>query len=1201
MATINGDGADNTLNGTADADDITGGAGNDTITAGGGNDIVDGGASSLDSTDLFLDWTDQGVDGDSIATGFTQDTGGITVAVSFSNGGVGTTATVEENAHFVEAGEPFDPNSGLGLRGSGNGTAWTTELNFSANGGSGFADTVDNVSFRLQDVDQNTWQDVLTVNAFDADGNPVAVTLTPAGDDIVSGNTVTAGPSSTNATDAQGSVLVSISGPVARVEIIYDNAGTGGQLLYVSDVHFEAVPTDDDDISGEDGDDTLSGGFGNDLIDGGADNDVIDGGAGNDTLIGGTGNDTLAGGGGSDDLSGGTGADELDGGEGNDTLAGDSGSDLLTGGSGNDSLSGGTGFDTLTGGEGADILDGGEGNDTFFADGGDTVIGGETGTDTNDELIVDDVASVTFDPTDSENGTVTFNDGSTATFTGIETLTVNGGPDGIVSGTQGADLIDGAFVDENLEQVDNDDGTLGTVGDEDNIQAGLGNDTVFAGAGDDVVTGGPETLTSGTENLSWVAEGGGTNVAGGFTQDTGLANISVSITNDGALNQSSIDTTTQYTDPAAGEPFATNSSLSLGGNGGPDVATVGFDSDLPLEAVSFRINDLDSDTWQDIVTVNAFDADGNPVPVVLTAAGNETIAGQTVTGGPGNDSQAIANGSVLVEIAGPVTRFEVIYENGSTGGQVAYITDVHFTAVEVDDDLIHGDLGDDSLYGAAGDDVIFGDQLALDPDDFASGTGGAATSVTFDNQSPYAVELAQIDPAGTVVSVITIPAGSDFTAASTTQTNWVLLDPETGDILELYEGPADGTTLVFDSAGEDTLDGGTGDDTLSGDWGNDSIDGGDGNDVAIGGTGDDTINGGAGEDTLDGGTGDDTLDGGSDADDISGGAGEDTLTGGTGNDTLDGGADNDTLSGGEGDDSLSGDDGADDLTGGAGLDTINGGAGADRIDGGAGADTINAGDDADVIFIGSGDVVDGGEGGDDNDTINLGDPDATVVFDDANPENGTVTFSDGSTATFTNIERVVPCFTPGSLVATPHGRKPVEDLKIGDLVDTRDHGPQPVRWIGKRFMTAGALALTPHLQPVVMRKDSIAPGVPDRDMKVSPQHRMLVESNAAQLLLGEDEVLVKAKHMIHKPGISQVAALEGITYIHVMFDQHEMLLVDNAWTESFQPGDMVGSQASDGVFEELLELFPELATLRGRRAFAAARLSAKPHEAALII
>ncbi|MEJ6390503.1 Hint domain-containing protein [Gymnodinialimonas ulvae] len=1112
MATINGNASDNTLTGTSTADSITGGSGNDTVTGGAGDDIIDGGAPSLAPTPLDLNWTSQGGNGTSVAGGFTQDTGGIDVAVSFTNDGAGTNAAVSTSATYVAGGETYNPNSNLALQGNGGAAVWTVDLNFSAVGGSGFADEVENVAFRLQDIDQSGWQDIFTVNAYDAAGNLIPVVLTPAGNDTVSGNTVTAGPGATAASDPLGSVLVEIAGPVARVEIIYANGGTSGQLGLITDVAFDAVPTDDDELFGEAGNDTLIGGFGDDVLTGGGDNDSLDGGSGNDLLIGSSGNDTLRGGDGQDDLQGGSGGDALFGEDGNDTLDGGGGADTLEGGAGDDSLFGGSGFDILTGGAGADTLNGGNGNDTITASGGDVVIGGEGGTDTADQLIVDDVAEVIFDPSNGENGTVVFNDGSTASFTGIEELIVNGGPDGIVSGTAGNDVIDSAYVDENLEQVDNGDGTLGTSGDQDVIEAGGGDDTVFAGDGNDSVVGGPSgALTTGSvENLSWVAEGAdGTDLLSGFTQDTGLANITVSITDDGALQQSAVSTTTQYT-AGATEPFATGSGLALGGDGGPDVTTVAFNSDAELTNVSFRVNDVDSGSWIDVLTINAFDANGDPVAVTLTPAGDDIVSGQTVTGGPTGDDPNLANGSVLVNIAGPITAFEVIYENNSTGGQVVFLTDVHFTASEFDDDVLHGDQGDDTLDGGAGDDVLFGDQLALDPATVPSGSGGTATSVTFQNDSPYAVELAQIDASGALVSVITIPSGNAFTSASTTQTNWALLDPGSGDILQVYEAPPNGATQVFDSSGADSLEGGLGDDTLSGDFGNDTLDGGDGD------------------------------------------------------------------------------------------DSILGGSGADSITTGDGADSVNAGDDADYIIGSSGDVIDGGEGGDDNDTLFLGDDGATIIYDSGNPENGTVIFSDNSTLTFTNIETVIPCFTPGSRVEVARGTFKVEDLRVGDLIRTRDAGLQAIRWIGRKHLTQSDLSAAPHLRPVRIRKGALGDGLPNRDMDVSPQHRMLIEGVNAELLFGEAQVLVRAKHLTHLPGIDVAHRCERVTYIHVMCDAHEVIRVDGAWTESFQPGDIVSTQEARAIFGDLLAQFPDLGTERGRAMYNAARVSLKAHEAALI-
>ncbi|GAB5447968.1 Hint domain-containing protein [Gymnodinialimonas sp.] len=1460
MATINGDGTDNGLTGTGSADDITGFAGNDTITGGGGNDAIDGGAPSLTPTALDLNWNAQGGDGTNLAGGFTQNTGGIDVAVSFTNNGGGTTAQVETDPTYLATGETFNANSNLAIRGDGSADVWTVDIDFSAVGGSGFANEVENVAFRLHDIDQAGWQDVFTINAYDAAGNLIPVVLTTAGNDTVDGNTVTAGPGATGYNDPLGSVLVEIAGPVANIEIIYANAGTDAQLGLVGDIQFDAVPTDDDELFGEAGNDTITGGFGNDLLDGGNNNDVLDGGSGNDTLLGGSGRDTLDGGDGQDSIDGGAGRDSLEGGDGNDTLEGGSGADTLEGGAGDDSLDGGSGFDVLIGGEGADTLNGGNGNDIITAGGGDVVIGGEGGTDTNDELIVNDVAEVIFDPLNPENGTVVFNDGTTATFTGIETLTVNGGPDGVVDGTLGNDLIDANYVDPNLEQVDNNDGTAGTTGDEDVIEAGFGDDTVYGGEADDSITGGPSgPLNSATENFSWIAEGDGTDISGGMTQDTGVANISVTITNDGALNQSAITNTTQYVEGA--DPFSATSGLALGGSGGADVATLDFAADVELTNVSFRINDVDAGGWEDILTVNAYDANGNLVPVTLTPETiGDVVSGQTVTGA-GDDNPNEVGGSVLVEIAGPITRFEVIYENGGTTGQVVYLTDVHYTASETDDDILYGGQGGDTIDGGAGNDQIFGDQLAVDPLDIASGTGGTATSVTFQNDAPHAVELAQIDASGVAVPVITIPAGSDFTTPSTTQTNWVLLDPATGDILQVYEAPADASTQVFTSTGADSLFGGLGDDTISGDFGADTIDGGAGDDSLSGGAeedlfqftdgfGTDTVDGGedgddldtldfsqmstgidvlfdgdeqgdvsdtgsadsveftniervdgtAQDDTIDAGASgaDQTLVGNDGADSIVGGSGADTLfgDGGTGtpangalvyaddfdggndggwggaptdntdpffgsvlgriqgtssatdieaqrtltfdptyddaviefdfhridswdneefqiyangqeifsqaffpntavggtntvtiggvtytvsltslgdaaqngywsgeswttdqsfrvrievenapetldlgfgstldqaatdesyafdnfavvstndltidpttfintgnDDTIEGGAGADVIYGEEGNDSLDGGADNDTLFGGEGDDSIQGGTGQDSLIGGQGSDTLVGGADADWIFGGSGDVIDGGEGGDDNDTLFLGDEGAIIIYDGLNPENGTVTFSDGTTLTFSNIETVIPCFTPGSRVATERGTFKVEDLRVGDLIQTRDNGLQSIRWIGKKTLTQVDLAKAPHLRPIRIRKSALGKGVPNRDMEVSPQHRMLFEGVQAELLFATDQVLVRAKHLTHLPGVEVAKTCERVTYIHLMCDAHEVIRVDNAWTESFQPGDMVQNREAREIFGDLLHAFPELGTEKGRESYVSARLSLKAHEAGLI-
>jgi len=107
---------------------------------------------------------------------------------------------------------------------------------------------------------------------------------------------------------------------------------------------------------------------------------------------------------------------------------------------------------------------------------------------------------------------------------------------------------------------------------------------------------------------------------------------------------------------------------------------------------------------------------------------------------------------------------------------------------------------------------------------------------------------------------------------------------------------------------------------------------------------------------------------------------------------------------------------------------------------------------------------------------------------------------------------------------------------------------------------------------------------------------MLLSSAQTELWFASEKVLSCAKHLTHLPGVDQIE-VDTVTYIHIMFDQHEVVQADNAWTESFQPGDMI---ENDDVFEELLTLFPELANRAGRAKYQAAWPSLKRHEAQLI-
>ncbi|MDH5452154.1 MAG: Hint domain-containing protein [Paracoccaceae bacterium] len=455
------------------------------------------------------------------------------------------------------------------------------------------------------------------------------------------------------------------------------------------------------------GNDTISAGAGNDVVFAGDGNDSIEGGAGADTIYGGAGSDTASyatstsavnvnlatgtasGGHATGDVL--NSIENLTGSAFNDTLTGNAAANVISGGAGNDTISGGDGNDTLNGGDGADSVSGGLGNDSILGgigndtlngdDGADTIAGG-AGADTisggagNDQISGDDGA-------DSLSG-----------GTGSDTITGGIGND-TISGGDGADSLDGGA-------------------DADLITGGTGNDTIAGGDGSDTIYGGT-TVTGGSESLNWINQGvDGTNLSGGFTQDTGGMNVSVGFTNNGS--NTAIETTSdaQY---LTGSPYTAGSGLYLTGNGGPNVTTnltfnpeAGSGLSDEVTGLTFRINDVDGGGWLDVITITALDADGNPVSVTITPLGDDTVAGNTITASGLGDSVTSVGGAVDVSIPGPLHSIQITYSNGGTSGQALWITDVHYTTVPADDgdDVIDGGAGDDLIYAGLGADTVAG-------------------------------------------------------------------------------------------------------------------------------------------------------------------------------------------------------------------------------------------------------------------------------------------------------------------------------------------------------------------------------------------------------------------------------------------------------------------------------------------------------------
>lgn len=134
------------------------------------------------------------------------------------------------------------------------------------------------------------------------------------------------------------------------------------------------------------------------------------------------------------------------------------------------------------------------------------------------------------------------------------------------------------------------------------------------------------------------------------------------------------------------------------------------------------------------------------------------------------------------------------------------------------------------------------------------------------------------------------------------------------------------------------------------------------------------------------------------------------------------------------------------------------------------------------------------------------------------------------------------CFAEGTLVLTPAGEVPVETLRAGDLVVVPLGTPrvQPLRWVGHRRVEVAGARDRRMVAPVLVRAGALAPGVPIRDMRVSPEHAFLLEGR-----------LVPARLLVDGASIIQQSWTRAVTYWHLELEQHGILVADGALAESY--------------------------------------------------
>jgi hypothetical protein len=135
-----------------------------------------------------------------------------------------------------------------------------------------------------------------------------------------------------------------------------------------------------------------------------------------------------------------------------------------------------------------------------------------------------------------------------------------------------------------------------------------------------------------------------------------------------------------------------------------------------------------------------------------------------------------------------------------------------------------------------------------------------------------------------------------------------------------------------------------------------------------------------------------------------------------------------------------------------------------------------------------------------------------------------------------------PCFLKGTKISTPSGDRLVQDLRIGEEVQTLA-GRKTIKWIAyNKFTKEEGRAWHDNVMPIRVARFAIDDRTPHRDLYLSPLHCIFFS-----------EALIPVMYLINEASIAQgmPSDMSAIEYYHIDLDTHEVIYAEGALVESF--------------------------------------------------
>ena len=141
--------------------------------------------------------------------------------------------------------------------------------------------------------------------------------------------------------------------------------------------------------------------------------------------------------------------------------------------------------------------------------------------------------------------------------------------------------------------------------------------------------------------------------------------------------------------------------------------------------------------------------------------------------------------------------------------------------------------------------------------------------------------------------------------------------------------------------------------------------------------------------------------------------------------------------------------------------------------------------------------------------------------------------------TVSGDEITIACFAAGTRLRTVAGYCLVEHLTVGDFVVTHTGAERAVVWIGHRRVWCAARPNPAKVNPVRVQANAFGPGVPARDVMLSPDHAVFANDGLIPI------------HLLVNGDTIRQEAVDSIKYFHVELASHDVILAENLPVETY--------------------------------------------------